>query len=257
MRNKTNKTDDHIFVKIKNVKIKNPIFLEGLPGIGLVGKLTADYLIKKMKMEKFAEIYSPYLPPEVNMRESGVVQPITYDLYHSRYKRVDYVILTGSVQPSDPVGQFRINKFIIDYISKFKPKIIITLGGYATGEIKKNITVYGAATNDKLVKKFKDLVTFGKSPGNIYGAAGQLLAFSTIKKIPGICLMGETHGSYVDARAAKELLTVLNKMLNLSIDLKDFDEQVKITDKIMKEVETELKKLGGALNEKPPKGNYL
>ena len=31
------------------VKMKDPILIDGLPGIGLVGKLAADHMIKELK----------------------------------------------------------------------------------------------------------------------------------------------------------------------------------------------------------------
>jgi len=250
--------DEIILKKIKNVSIKNPIFIEGLPGIGFVGKLAADYLIKSNKMEKIIDIYSSSLPPEVDMKESGVIEPVRYELYHKRKNNVNYIILTGDAQPSDPRGQYILNKFLIDHISKYKPKMILTLGGYATGKIKKNDVVYGAATNDKLVQKYKDIIIFGKSPGHIYGAAGQLLSFGMLRNIEGICLMGATHGSYVDAHAAKAVLKALDKILNINIDLKDFNKQIKMTDKFIKELENELKKMSGGITpRKLQKGSYL
>ncbi len=35
--------------EIKKVDLKNPILIEGLPGLGLVGKITIRYLIKRLK----------------------------------------------------------------------------------------------------------------------------------------------------------------------------------------------------------------
>ena len=41
------------------VKLHNPILIEGLPGIGLVGKIAAAHMIAELKAEKVAELYSP------------------------------------------------------------------------------------------------------------------------------------------------------------------------------------------------------
>ena len=48
--------------KGKVAKLKNPVMVTGLPGIGLIGQVAAKYLIKKLKGEKIAEIYSPHFP---------------------------------------------------------------------------------------------------------------------------------------------------------------------------------------------------
>jgi len=257
-KQKVNYMQDLIIKKIRNVKLKNPVFIEGLPGIGLVGKLSCEYIIKKLKMQKIMEIYSPYLPPEVEMKSSGIVKPISYDFYHTRISNIDYLILTGDAQPSNSVGQFILNKRIVEYVAKFKPKLIITLGGYATGKLHKNEMVYAAATNEKLVKKYCKFMKFGGSPGHIFGAAGQLLMFGMMKNIPSICIMGATHGTYVDARASKAVLGMLNKILSLKIDLNDFKSQIKETDKLIKSIETEIKQLEGINTPKKlPEWSYL
>ncbi|HEC95900.1 MAG TPA: proteasome assembly chaperone family protein, partial [Euryarchaeota archaeon] len=43
-------------------KLKNSILIEGLPGVGLVGKIAVDYMISELKAKKFADLYSPYMP---------------------------------------------------------------------------------------------------------------------------------------------------------------------------------------------------
>jgi len=57
------------YVTVKHVakipKLKNPILIEGLPGIGNVGKLAVEHLIDSIGATKFAEIYSKDFPPQV------------------------------------------------------------------------------------------------------------------------------------------------------------------------------------------------
>jgi hypothetical protein len=40
----------------KKPKLNNPILIEGLPGIGNVGKVTVDFLIDELKATKLYEI---------------------------------------------------------------------------------------------------------------------------------------------------------------------------------------------------------
>jgi proteasome assembly chaperone (PAC2) family protein len=53
----------------KEVNLRDPILIEGLPGIGHVGKLVADHLVKELKAEKVVEIYSHHFPPQVMVLE--------------------------------------------------------------------------------------------------------------------------------------------------------------------------------------------
>jgi proteasome assembly chaperone (PAC2) family protein len=48
--------------ELTQVQLKNPILIEGLPGLGLVGKIAIRYLIKQLKAQRFAYLYSPHFP---------------------------------------------------------------------------------------------------------------------------------------------------------------------------------------------------
>ena len=43
--------------EIERPDMKNVVFIEGLPGIGLIGKLAAEHLIQELDAKKFAELY--------------------------------------------------------------------------------------------------------------------------------------------------------------------------------------------------------
>ncbi|KUK28748.1 MAG: 3-isopropylmalate dehydratase, partial [Thermococcus sp. 40_45] len=43
--------------------IENPIFIEGYPGIGLVGHIAANFLTKELNMNMIGYIESSFLPP--------------------------------------------------------------------------------------------------------------------------------------------------------------------------------------------------
>ncbi|HID16822.1 TPA: proteasome assembly chaperone family protein, partial [Candidatus Bathyarchaeota archaeon] len=47
---------------LKEGKVKpfNPTIIEGLPGLGSVGKIAASYLISQLKAKKIEELYSPH-----------------------------------------------------------------------------------------------------------------------------------------------------------------------------------------------------
>ena len=73
--------EDIIIVKTKEPDLKDVIFIEGLPGVGNVGKLAAEHLIDELKAVKFADIYSKYFPPQVLVEDNGVVKLVNNELY--------------------------------------------------------------------------------------------------------------------------------------------------------------------------------
>ena len=60
-------------VRTEDIKLKDAILLEGLPGVGNVGKLAAMHLIEELKAKKCMEIYSSHFPPQVLINEDGIV----------------------------------------------------------------------------------------------------------------------------------------------------------------------------------------
>ena len=230
--------DTHVLELIKPKKLKSPVLIEGLPGIGLVGKLAVDHLIDVMGGKLIAELYSPYFPHHVMMQEDGIVTMVKYDFYLVKGSEHDLIILSGDVQPSAGGPQYELNSIILDYFkNKLKGDLVITLGGYGSGKAVKKTTVYGAANNAKMIKKYSKLLTFGKSPGPIIGAAGLLLGIGQLKKIDGVCVMGETHGGYVDPKAAKALIKVLSKMLGFKVSVSALDKKAKESEVLFKKFE--------------------
>lgn len=228
-----------IIVEKKGIKIKNPILIEGLPGIGLVAKIAVDYLIKKTNAKKIAIIYSPYFPPQVIMQKSGIVRMPSLRLYLIKGQKNDFLILAGDNQPNEFIAQYQLNKDIVKYFRKKKGKMIITLGGYGTGNIKNDHEIYGAATSKKIVKEYEKFnIKFGQTPGAIVGAAGLLIGLAKLYKMDGICLMAQTHGNYIDPKASFYLLNKLLEIMNLKIDTQELENKVAEGEKFIKKLES-------------------
>ncbi len=229
----------------KGLKLKDPVLIVGLPGIGNVGKLIAEHLKKEFRAEKIAVLYSPHFPHQVVMLKSGGIRLVGNRFYLLKSKsnkplKRDIVLLTGETQAITPEGQYEVNAQIVDFFkNQLKGKFIYTLGGYS---VSRNIAdtpkVYGNVTQKSVMAKFKNSgVIFGKSRGMILGSAGLIIAFAKMKKVDGICLMGETSFLDIDAAAAKAVLVALAKNLDLDINMQNLDKIIERTARTLKELE--------------------
>ncbi len=231
-------------------KLNNPIFIEGLPGIGNVGKLAAEHLIDQLKGKKFAEIVSKHFPPQVVIEESGVVRLVDNQLFYAKRGKgkQDLIILTGDYQGLTPEGQYELSDFILNVLKELKVKRIFTLGGYGIGKMIRKPRVLGAATEEGLVKEMKELgVVFSRNePGaGIVGASGLLLGLGKYYGMESICLMGETSGYFVDPKSAQAVLEVLAKILDVSVNYEELEAKAKQIDSItarLKEIEAKVDK---------------
>jgi len=231
------------FIISKKMKLRNPVLIEGLPGIGLVGKLAADHMIKELKAEKIAELYSPHFPHQVLMLKKGIMRMLKNKFYVIRGKKRDIVVLVGDVQAVTPESQFEVCGDMLDYFEKLGGKTIYTLGGYGVGRVVEKPRVFGSATHMSTVKELQKYgILFGEARGSIIGAAGLLLGLGKLRGMSGACLMGETHGGYVDAKSAQAVLEVLGKILDLKMDLNKLEMRAKQSEKFMKRIEKEAEK---------------
>ncbi len=239
---------DDTYIKLNGTlpKLKNPMLVVGLPGIGSVGKIVVEHLKKEFKAEKIATLYSSHFPHQVAMLKNGGIRLVNNRFYviKSKGKKTpDIVLLSGDVQAMTSEGQYEVNRMIVDFFkNQLKGGFIYTLGGYnISGSVAQNPRVFGNATNISVVNKFRNKgIVFGESKGTILGSAGLIIAFAKMNGMEGICLMGETTFIDIDHRAAKAVLEMLARELGLKIDTKNLDKMIEKTAQTLKELEQQI-----------------
>jgi uncharacterized protein (TIGR00162 family) len=237
--------DDIVVVYKEKPKLKDPILVEGLPGVGNVGKLAAEHLVDQLKAVKFADIYSKYFPPQVLVNDSGTIRLVSNEMFYVRRPETanDIIILIGDYQGLTPDGQYELSDKTLKMAQELGVKRIFTLGGYGLGKMIEKPRVLGAATEPELVEEMKKHgVTFSKGePGSgIVGASGLLLGLGTLYGMRSVCLMGETSGYFVDPKGAQAVLEVLAKILDVKIDFTELEskaEQIDMITSKLREVE--------------------
>jgi uncharacterized protein (TIGR00162 family) len=226
---------------LEQPQLKDPILIEGLPGVGNVGKLAADHLIQELKAVKFAEIHSKYFPPQVLVLPDGTLRLVNNEMYYHKAKpgQQDLVILIGDYQGLTADGQYALADTVLELALKTGVKQVFTLGGYGTGKIQEKPRVLGAATNEKLVTQMKKHgVVFRKNEpgGGIVGASGLLLGLGVLRGLPGVCLMGETSGYLVDPKSAQSVLEILGKILKVDLDFTELQTRAEQMDKLAQQL---------------------
>jgi len=230
---------------LKRPKLKNPILIEGLPGVGNIGKVSVDYIIKELKAEKFAQLYSRHFFPFVMIHDNNQIHLLKNELYYYKAKKKgqrDLIFLTGDCQSVSPEGHYEIIDVILNLMQKMGVKEIMTIGGLATGEIEKKPEVFGAVTDKKLLDRYKGSgIKFvaGEKVGYIVGAAGLLLGLGKERGMNGVCILGETTGFPIvtDPKSAEMVLDSITKILKLKIDKSKLEERVKEMEHFIKKVE--------------------
>ena len=230
------------YVNVEHVakvpKLKDPILIEGLPGIGNVGKLAVEHLIDSIDASKFAEIYSKDFPPQVFINPDGTIELVKNEFYYWKAKKKDQrdlVLLTGDYQGLSSHGQYELVEKILDIVEELGVKEMYTLGGYGLGQDIEKPKVLCATTDVHLVKKMKKYgAVFKKNEpgGGIVGASGLILGLGKIRGLEGTCFMGETPGYLVDPKSAKAVLKILMKITNIDVNLSALEKKAKEIEQI-------------------------
>ena len=225
--------------ELTKIELKNPVLIEGLPGLGMVGRIATRYLAKQLKAKKLANLYSPHFPYYVLVNKKGSVRLLCGEFYfwENETGENDLIFFTGDSQAQTIEGQYDVAGCILDFAEKNNVQIIITIGGYRK-EVEETPKVVVASTNPELLNKALQNKAMVSSAGNpIVGTAGLLLGLARFRKIDAICLLGETRGYLPDPRAAKSVLEVLQKMLKIKVDLSDLDKEIEKSEKIVERMQ--------------------
>jgi uncharacterized protein (TIGR00162 family) len=205
--------DKPYFRKIFNPVLENPVFVQGLPGFGNVGKIAAYLLIKFCSAKPFAELYSPSFPDYVSVNSKGICRLPRYEFHAAPMEKNDFIIMTGDTQPSfeDVVAHYEVCSEILEFIEKHSCGFIITMGGVPISEEKAQ--VYVAATSPRLAAEFMEKGAVIYSKGRIMGATGLMLGLAKEHGLNGVCLLGATTGFKADRGAGFSVFKFLMKAL--------------------------------------------
>lgn len=214
--------------ELAQIESNNPVLIEGLPGLGLVGKIAIRYLIKNLKACKFAYLYSPHFPYFVLVNRKGNVRLLRGTFYFWKNEKGpnDLILFTGDSQSQTIEGQYEIADRMLDFSKKHNVKTIATIGGYRMETKDKPKVIVAATSQDILAKAQNAGATISLSGSPIVGTAGLILGLAHFKKIEALCLLGETRGYLPDPLAARSVLEVLKSTFNFDIDLAGLNEDI-------------------------------
>jgi len=217
----------------KKPKLKDPVFVAGLPGIGNVGKIAADFLVETLGAKKIYDIFSYTFPNSVFVTENNLVELISLSLYYKKVNKQDILFLAGDIQPTDEIASYEFCEDLLKILKNVGCKEIITIGGIGLGELPKKPKVYITGNSKKIVAKYKAGTSLNDKiygvVGPIIGVSGLLLGMGAKVGIPAVCILAETfgHPMYLGVKGAREILKVLNSKLNININFKSMDKEIK------------------------------
>jgi len=232
--------DEYERDQLADVDLDDPVLVEGLPGVGHVGKLAVEHVLEELDSEIIERVHSTHFPPQVSIDDGRA------ELASAEFHAVtpedgrDVLVLTGDHQAQDSEGHYGLTDTFLDVAEDHGATELFALGGVPTGELIEEYSVIGAATDDDLVETLEDGgVEFREDEpaGGIVGVSGLLLGLGGRRDFAAACLMGETSGYLVDPKSAQAVLEVLEELLGFDLDFASLEERAEEMEEVVRKIQ--------------------
>lgn len=231
----------------KELKLKNPILIEGLPGIGNVGKIAVDFIIDECKGKRIATMFSHSMPHSVFVSEENVIEMPRIEFYVIKTKTRDLLLLSGDFQPTSEESCYLFSETVLSYAKSLGVKEAITLGGIGLQVIPEKPKLYCAGTSKDYIDKFRKgthlRVDTYTAVGPIVGVSGLIVGLCPKYDFNGVVILSETfsHPLYLGIKGAKEMLILLDHKFKFNLDMKKIEKEIK-------DLENEINKTNAGLD---------
>jgi uncharacterized protein len=217
----------------KEPSVKNPILIEGFPGIGLVGNIASQYIVNELNMTYLGSMSSKFFPPLAVLLGGVVNMPVR--IYEDAGKGI--IVLTADI-PVHPLASYYVGKEIVSWAESINAKEMVCLAGITV--MTEQHRVFGAVSKKDLLERIKDVTEIFEL-GTITGITGSIMNECRVRNLPAICLLGETASAEPDPRAAIAAVETLNKIYNLGVSTNKLSEQAEQIEVQMAQLAQQLK----------------
>ncbi|WP_248908569.1 proteasome assembly chaperone family protein [Halocatena marina] len=212
-----------------DIDLDDPMLIEGLPGVGLVGKIATDHLIDTFDMTYYASVQCGGLPSVAVYRGDDSVLRPPVRLYADAER--DLLVLHSDVPiSSDSTETFA--SCIVDWIAAngITPLFLSGLPeqGVADGEIgtENSPELFGVATGDGISHLDREGIVPPRQSGLVSGPTGALLHEAIGANLTGVGLIVEANPQFPDPKASRVLLEHgISPIADIDIDTTSLIEQ--------------------------------
>lgn len=206
--------------KLKKSHKELSILLVGIPGPGLIGTLSLNYIIHSLKMDIIGEVENPEMAPVVFIDNGEIFGPIRI------YKRGSlFVVLSDT--PIDYELAPGFSQSMIEFAKKNEiDMIVLPTGIHAPNRAVENTKTYGLVTNEKLDSVMYENEIPKFLTGVIAGPEAIILTYMKNSPIPSLILFTECNLFFPDPESAIHTINTISKIVNRNIDITEFKKQI-------------------------------
>ena len=206
-----------------DLKAKGRVLVTGFHGIGLVGFIAVDYMVRKLKAERVGWAFTNDMPSVIFASPGDIEMPVEF------YKKDDIIFMKVNAIMEREV----INEFIEEAIPELKKKgirEIVVVGGLAVNEDG----VFGIG-DEELRKKLK--LKKIKTDVTVFGPMASVMIYAKKDRVPAICVLPNAKPNLPDPEAASRAIRKIARAYGFRISTKDLEKEAKRIENRVKELE--------------------
>jgi uncharacterized protein len=212
----------HVQVHRDDIDLDEPTLVEGLPGLGLVGKIAADHLVDVYDMEYYASCHCDGLPEIAVYAEGDPTVRPPVRVYADAER--DLLVL----QSDAPVSPSGATEFAGCLVSWFAANDVtpLFLSGMPAEQDEEPPAVYGIATGDGAAMLEAADIDLPNEAGAVTGPTGALIHEAQRTGLTGVGLVVEADQQFPDPAAARAVLqTAIGPLGDVEVDTEALVEQ--------------------------------
>ena len=213
--------------------IEKPAFIEGYPGVGLVGHIAANFLAKELKMDMIGYVESPFIPPMAIILEGKPNPPL-------RFYGKDNIIVAVADIYIPPTLVNEIAGELARYLKDMNARKMISIGGIGIGFFKERMDVWGVGAREELNRELKGNGVNLLQYGSIMGMSGRLLWEASKNGLDAYVLLGETFGDRPDPKAAANVIETLKKLVPLEVSTEPLLQEAKAIEEQLRKMHQQM-----------------
>lgn len=211
----------HVQVHDESVDLESPVLIEGLPGVGLVGKIATDHLVESLDMRHYASCFCEGLPDAAIYHEGdATVEPpvrIYVDEEH------DLLALRSDV-PVSPADASEFASCLTSWLHD-RDTLALYLSGLPT-EKDNPPRLHGIATGDAGHVLEDNDIPRPQHDGMISGPTGALIHQAYRTGLDSVGLVVQSDAQFPDPEAARVVLVdAVEPITGVDVDTDELVEQ--------------------------------
>jgi uncharacterized protein len=215
----------HLFetgiVELESVKFDQPIVFGGFLGPGLVGPVTAGYIIEKLDMHEIAHVRSQHIPPVTVYIGAKLRHP--FRIYSDSKGKI---IVMLCEMPIELEGLYEVSSVLLDWFERIKAKEIVILEGLGVNGLPdERDAVYVADERKGSILQSKGIVPMESAL--ISGVGGSILNQCLSRKMTGLSILTKASVDLPDPGAALTIINAVNTVYGLKIQTDELEESSK------------------------------